>query len=83
MKNENKDYWLDRPDNVRKLYVGLWVMGLALVIPDFFLHKHEDVELATSLGFYAIFGFVACVALVLTAKGLRRLLMRKEDYYDR
>ena len=34
-------------------------------------------------GFYGIFGFVACVALVLIAKQLRRVLMRPEDYYDR
>ncbi len=29
------------------------------------------------------FGFVACVALVLTAKALRRILRRPEDYYER
>ena len=34
-------------------------------------------------GFYGLFGFVACVALVLIAKQLRRVLMRPEDYYDR
>ena len=81
--NGNKKYWLDRPESVRKIYVGLWIFGLAWVIPDFFLNKHEDVEFAAMLGFYAIFGFFACVALVLTAKGLRRILMRPEDYYDR
>ncbi len=33
--------------------------------------------------FYAIFGFVACVVLVLIAKYiLRPLVMREEDYYD-
>ncbi|MCB1683824.1 MAG: hypothetical protein R3E82_12360 [Pseudomonadales bacterium] len=78
-----KQYWLDRPQNVRKLYLGLWFFGMAWVIPDFFLHKHEDVEFAATYAFYAIFGFFACVALVVTAKGLRRILMRPEDYYDR
>ena len=34
-------------------------------------------------GFYAVFGFVACVVLVLVAKYiLRPLVMRKENYYD-
>lgn len=79
---ENRTYWLDRPENVRKIYLGLWLFGLAWVIPDFFLHKHEDVEFAARLGYYAVYGFVACVALVLAAKGLRRILMRPEDYYD-
>ena len=34
-------------------------------------------------GFYPMYGFVACVALVLVAKQLRKILMRDEDYYDR
>ena len=33
-------------------------------------------------GFYAIYGFVACVLLVLTATQMRKVLMRREDYYD-
>ena len=33
-------------------------------------------------GFYGFFGFIACVVLVLAAKELRRLVMRREDYYD-
>jgi len=79
----DKTYWLDRPKNVRKVYFGLWIFGLAWVAPDFFLHKHEDVAFAATLGFYAVYGFFACVALVLAAKGLRRILMRPEDYYER
>ena len=80
--NENKTYWLDRPKNVRRIYLGLWLFGVAWVVPDLFLRRHEDVEFAAWLGFYALFGFVACVALVLTAKALRRILMRPDDYYD-
>lgn len=33
-------------------------------------------------GFYSLYGFFACVALVLLAKLLRRIVMRAEDYYD-
>lgn len=77
-----KKYWLDDPANVRKVYVALWLFGIAWLVPDLFLEKHEDVGFAASVGFYAVYGFVACVALVLTAKALRRILMRPEDYYD-
>jgi hypothetical protein len=31
---------------------------------------------------YALYGFVACVSLVLLAKVLRVLIHRPEDYYD-
>jgi hypothetical protein len=80
---QEKTYWLDRSENVRKIFIGLWIFGALWVIPEFFIEKHEDVGFAATFGFYALYGFVACVALVLTAKGLRRILMRPEDYYDR
>jgi len=83
MKDEDKRcYWLDKPANVTHLYRGLWCVGIVLLLFDFVVHKHEDVALADSLFFYGIFGFVACVVLVVSAKGLRRLLMRREDYYS-
>jgi hypothetical protein len=34
------------------------------------------------LGFYGIFGAVGIVVLVQLAKVLRRLVIRKEDYYE-
>jgi hypothetical protein len=33
-------------------------------------------------GFHSLFGFVACVVLVLVATWMRKPLMRDEDYYD-
>lgn len=80
---DTKTYWLDKPENVTKIYIGLWIFGAAWVLPDFFMHKHEDVSFAATIGYYALYGFFACVALVLAAKALRRILMRPEDYYDR
>ncbi|MCF8150589.1 MAG: hypothetical protein K9K30_04240 [Burkholderiaceae bacterium] len=80
---DTKKYWLDSSENVTKLYRGLWVVCLMLVGIDLFLHRHEDFEFATLFGFHAAYGFFACVALVLAAKQLRKLIMRPEDYYDR
>ena len=50
---------------------------------DVFVPKHGPFAIEHVFGFYGLFGFVACVALVLVAKQLRRVLMRPEDYYDR
>ena len=44
------------------------------------------VERAHSLDFpasYALYGFAACVLLVLLGRVLRRAVMRDEDYYRR
>lgn len=81
MRSERR-YWLDDPANVTRLYRGLWGAGLLLLAAELFVHRHEDFDLATLFGFYAFYGFFACVALVLAAKALRRVLMRPEDYYD-
>lgn len=78
-----KSYWLDRPENVTRLYRSVWAVGIALVLLEFFMHRHEEFSFAGWWAFYALFGFFACVALVLTAKALRRVLKRDEDYYDR
>ena len=40
------------------------------------VHEHHGFSFERWPGFYALYGFVACVALVLAAKELRKLLMR-------
>ena len=82
MSDERK-YWLDRSENVTRLYRALWGIGIGLILVDLILHKHEEFSFAAWFGYYGFFGFVACVVLVLTAKVLRRVLMRPEDYYER
>ncbi|MCG8559615.1 MAG: hypothetical protein MI824_07445 [Hyphomicrobiales bacterium] len=77
-----KRYWLDDLRNVDKIVYALYAICGVLLVIDPFIHKHGPFAIEHWLGFYGIFGFVACVALVLAAKQLRRILMRPEDYYD-
>lgn len=78
-----KSYWLDRPANVDKLVYGFYALCGLFLVADIFVVKHGPFAIEHVFGFYAFFGFVACVVLVLIAKALRRVLMRPEDYYDR
>ena len=48
---------------------------------DFLVHRHVEHPWEGLFGFYAFYGFVACVVLVLIAKEMRKILMRKDDYY--
>ena len=77
-----KRYWLDDLRNVDKIVYALYAICGVLLVIDPFIHKHGPFAIEHWFGFYGIFGFVACVALVLAAKQLRRILMRPEDYYD-
>lgn len=83
LTTETKKYWLDSSENVTKLYRGLWVLCFFLIAIDLFLHRHEEFGFAMLFGFHGLYGFFACVALVLAAKQLRKVVMRPEDYYDR
>ncbi|MGI9385205.1 MAG: hypothetical protein ACR2PO_18785 [Methyloligellaceae bacterium] len=77
-----KRYWLDDLRNVDKIVYALYAICALLLVIDPLIHKHGPFAIEHWLGFYGIYGFVACVALVLAAKELRRILMRSEDYYD-
>jgi hypothetical protein len=74
--------WLDRSENINRIIMALVAACVASVAADFFFHKHVDYSFQAWLGFDAVFGFVAYVGLITVAKGVRRLLMRSEDYYD-
>ena len=78
-----KRYWLDEPRNVDRIVWGVYGVCALLLLIDFFVPKHGPFAIEHVFGFYGIYGFVACVGLVLAAKGLRVILMRPEDYYDR
>ena len=78
----NRTHWLERPGSVDKIIRFLGLICAAVVVADFFYEKHGHYSWEKFPGFYAFFGFVSCVALVLAARQLRRILMRDEDYYD-
>jgi hypothetical protein len=76
-------YWLDDPRNVTKIVWTLAAVCAALFFADAFYDKHGHFAIEHVFGFYGLFGFIVCVALVLAAKWMRTFLMRPEDYYDR
>lgn len=76
------EHVFDNPKNVKRaIHILFAVCGLALIL-DFFVSRYVDHPWEGLFGFYALYGFAACVILVLVAKELRKVLMRGEDYYD-
>lgn len=69
------------PPVARFIAVFFVISGL-LFVADFFVDRsiHQPAEKIP--GFYAIYGFVGCVVLVLVAKQMRKVVMRDETYYD-
>ena len=78
-----KKHLLDKPKNVKRFFLGFYTSLVLLIIVDFFIPKHPFFPMDGHPSFYAVYGFVACVGLVLLAKYvLRPLVKRGEDYYD-
>lgn len=76
-----RKYWLDDRRNVDKVFYGLALVCAGLFLADFFYHKHVNFKFENGFGFFAWYGFVCCIVLVLLAKQMRKLLKRDEDYY--
>lgn len=78
----HKQYWLDDRRNVNKIFWGLCIVCGLFILPDLFVHKHGHFRWENWTGFYGLYGFVACVGLVLLAKQFRKVLKRPEEYYE-
>lgn len=78
----DENTFFDKPRNVDIILKVFYVICALLVIFDFVVHRHIYVSFEEIPAFYAIYGFVACVVLVVLAKLMRKVLMRDETYYD-
>ena len=79
---ERKQHFFDNPRVLSLVFGGLNLVCILLILLDFVFHRHVTHERESFTGFYALFGFIAYVTIVLAATLLRKLVQRKEDYYD-
>ena len=80
--DQERQHMFDKPENVKRF---LWLLYLAcalLLATDLFMQRHVEHTWESLWGFFGLYGFVACVSLVLLAKLLRKILKRPEGYYD-
>ncbi|MCG7531596.1 hypothetical protein MHM98_09615 [Psychrobium sp. MM17-31] len=81
-ENEQQDFF-DKPSNIQMMLRVFYVLCAVLVLVDFVVHRHIYHDWENIPAFYAIYGFIGCVVLVLIAKAMRKVLMKEEDYYDK
>ncbi len=73
----------DKPEHVTKLLRVFYVSLVVLIVLELFVPKDPHFSWERFPAFYATYGFVGCVGLVLGAKYiLRYIVKRKEDYYE-
>ena len=79
--NDARKHWLLRPRTIRWLWRWFAAVLAALVLGDFLVHGHPSFGVDGTFAFYAWYGLVTCVAMVLVAKALGVPLKRPDDYY--
>ena len=80
--NEQDKHWLLRRTSIRKLWGVFFAILLLTLVADLFIHQHQYFKIDDSFGFFAWYGFITCVAMVLFAKLLGVFLKRPEHYYE-
>jgi len=73
---------LDDPVTVKWILRVFYLICALLFVLDFVIHRHVSHDMEGIPGFYALYGFVGCVVLVMVARWMRVFLMRDEDYYE-
>lgn len=81
---DDKKHIFDDPKNLQRLLKVFFASLVVLFGLDAVVEKHAYFPWENGFGFYAVYGFIACVLLVLVARYvLRPLVMRREDFYER
>lgn len=76
------DHWLVRPRTIRRLW-QLFIAILALtVLAELAIEAHPHFAIERLFGFNALYGFLACAAMILIAKGIGVFVKRPDRYYD-
>ena len=70
-----------RTKTVKKIAYGILIL---LVMVDFIIPGQEVHFFGDKIpGFWSLFGFTACVVIIIVSKWLGKIgLMKDEDYYD-
>lgn len=79
--NDEK-HWLTRPETIKKLWIGGWIVLGLTVLAQAVIKVYGHFEFEAFPAFNAIYGFLACAAMVIFAKVLGGVVKRKDTYYD-
>jgi len=75
-------HWPIRAGSMRMLWRAFIAILALTVAAELFVEHKPYFWIDGYFAFNAWFGFLACAALILFAKGLGAFLQRPDDYYD-
>ncbi len=75
-------HFFDKPENVKRVLRGFYIFLVLIIVVALFIPKHPFFPWEGYPSFYGVYGFVSYIGIVFGSTILRKLLKRKEDYYD-
>jgi hypothetical protein len=73
---------LSLPKSIRVLRWVFALMLVLVVLAQIFVNIHGNFTVDGWFGFYAIYGFISCLGMVVVAQLLGVFLKRPDTYYD-
>lgn len=67
---------------IRRLWAAFIAVLVLALLAQRAIEAHPHFAIERLFAFNALYGFLACAALILVARALGLLLKRKDDYYD-
>lgn len=80
--DDSRLHWLVRRATIRKLWIAAAVLLALTVLAQLAIPLKGKFAVDGWFAFPAVYGFVACVLMVVFAKALGVLLKRKDSYYE-
>ncbi len=81
-QDERDKHWLVRRRTIRGLWIASRMVLAITVLFDLVVDHYVVFGVESIFGFAAWYGFLACVVMILAAKGLGFFLKRPDRYYD-
>lgn len=80
--SDRQPHWLMRSTSIRRLWIGFGLVLALTLLAGAPVAQHAHFGIESGFGFYAWFGFLTCVGMVVFAKVLGIFLKRPDDYYQ-
>ncbi len=80
---DRNGHWIFRRRTIDGAFWGLVLICALLALVELVYHRHTVFAFEGFPVAYGIYGFVCFAGIVFAGKGLRKVIMRDEDYYDR
>jgi hypothetical protein len=77
-----QEHWLARPATIRLVWRAFVAVLVLTVAAQLWIAIDGHFAVERLFGFHALYGLLACAAMIAVAKAIGAVLKRRDTYYD-